>query len=257
MKPILFHIGSSSIYSYYVFITLGIFIGLFFFYRYSKKADIAPLAFLDISLIAIIFAYIGARLFHVMFVMPEYYIVHPVEVLYFWKGGFVIYGAMLVPLPFIYIYTKKKSVSITKVMDALAPSFAIGTAIGRMACLMQGCCYGKPTELFWGIIFPQGANAGLTPAGISLHPTQIYLMLQGFVIFLVLNYRYNKKKFDGEITLWFFILYPITRIVIEYFRNDFRGDLFEPYLSTSQFLSLIIAVIATVILSKKYAKRSN
>jgi phosphatidylglycerol---prolipoprotein diacylglyceryl transferase len=257
MRPILFHIGYSSIYSYYVFITLGIFLGLFFFDRYSKKVGLDKLAFIDISLISLVTAYIGARLFHVLFVMPDYYLKNPIKVLYFWEGGLVIYGAILFPPLFVYLYAKKKKLNFYKIIDALVPSFSIGTALGRAACLLQGCCYGRPTSQLFGIVFPEGANAGMTPANIPLHPTQIYLILQGLVIFLILNNRFNHKKFDGEITLWFFIFYPITRIVIEYYRSDFRGNLFEPYLSTSQFISLIVAVAATYILSKKYAKRNN
>lgn len=257
MRPILFHIGYSSIYSYYVFITLGIFLGLFFFNHYCKKAGLDKLAFIDISLISISTAYIGARLFHVLFVIPEYYLNDPIKVFYFWEGGFVIYGAILIPPLFVYFYAKRKKLKLSKITDALAPAFSIGTALGRAACLMQGCCYGKPTSSFLGISFPEGANAGMTPINTPLHPAQIYLMLQGLIIFLILNYRFSRKKFDGEITLWFFILYPVTRIIIEYYRSDFRGNLFEPYLSTSQFISLIVAVVATVILSKKYVKHNN
>jgi phosphatidylglycerol---prolipoprotein diacylglyceryl transferase len=257
MRPILFHIGYTSIYSYYVFITLGIFLGLFFFYKYSKKSDLSPVSFVDISLISLITAYIGARLFHILFVMPKYYLEKPIEMFYFWNGGFVIYGAILIPPIFVYLYAKKKNLNFPKITDALAPAFSIGTALGRLACFMQGCCYGKPTDLPWGISFPEGANAGMTPTNIPLHPTQLYLALQGLVIFLILNYIFSRKKFDGELTLWFFILYPVTRIIIEYYRSDFRGDLFEPYLSTSQFISLIAALVALGFLIKKYVKHNN
>jgi len=257
MRPILFHIGYSSIYSYYLFITLGIFLGLFFFNYYSKKVGLEKLAFIDISLISITTAYIGARLFHVIFVMPKYYFEHPVRIFYFWEGGLVIYGAILIAPIGIYLYAKKKELKFAKITDALAPSFSIGYALGRVACLMQGCCYGCPTQQWFGISFPEGANAGMTPVNTPLQPTQIYLMLQGLIIFLILNYRFKHKKFDGEITLWFFILYSATRIIIEYYRGDFRGNLFEPYLSTSQFISLIVLVVATYILTKKYAKHNN
>jgi len=257
MRTILFHIGSTSIYSYHMFIMLGIFLGLVFFHRYSKRSGISEVAFTDISLISIISAYVGARLFQILFVMPEFYFSHPVEMLYFWKGGFVVYGAILLPPVFIYIYAKKKKLSFTKITDALMPSFAIGYALGRVACLMQGCCYGKPTDLPWGIIFPEGANAGMTPSGIPLHPTQVYLVLQGLVIFFILDFWFRRKKFDDEITLWFFILYPFTRVIIEYFRDDFRGNLFEPYLSTSQAISLVVVVVSVYVLIRKYVKHNN
>jgi phosphatidylglycerol:prolipoprotein diacylglycerol transferase len=257
MKPILCHIGLWPIYSYHVFITLGICLGLFFFYRYSKRSGIGQVAFVDISLISIISAYIGARLFQILFVMPGFYFGHPMEMLYFWKGGFVIYGAILIPPIFVFMYAKKKRIAFSKITDALAPSFSIGYALGRVACLMQGCCYGKPTTLPWGITFSEGTNAGMTPANIPLHPTQVYMMLQGLLIFLILDFQFRRKKFDGGTTLWFFILYSITRIIIEYYRSDFRGDLFEPYLSTSQFISLVVLFIAVGILIKKHVKHNR
>ncbi len=249
--------GSWSIYSYHAFIMFGICLGLFFFHRYSKRSGISKIAFADISLISIISAYLGARLFQILFVMPEFYFSHPMEMLYFWKGGFVIYGAILVPPVFVYLYAKSKGLLFSRITDAMAPSFSIGYALGRIACLMQGCCYGKITNLPWGISFPEGTNAGMTPSNIHLHPTQLYMVFQGLIIFLILDILFRRKKFDGEITLWFFILYPVTRIFIEYFRSDFRGTLFEPYLSTSQFISLIVVLIASVILITKHVKHNR
>jgi len=254
MKPILFNIGSINIYSYYFLVTLGIFLGLWVFGRYAKKYGLQPLATIDISLIAITTAYIGARLFHVFFVMPGYYLQHPLEIFAFWKGGFVIYGAILLPFVSLYIYAKRKSLNFLLITDLLSIAVAIGTFLGRFACLLQGCCFGSPTTMPWGIIFPEGANGGVTPAHIALHPTQIYLSLHGLIIFLILNWRMKGRKFDGELTLWYLILYAVGRFIIEYFRSDFRGDLFEPYLSTSQFISLLLVFFCTSLVVRKYSK---
>jgi len=254
MKPTLLELGSFILPSYYTFISLGMLLGIYLFYHYSKKAKIPPIYAIDISLIVVISAYTGARLFHVIFEMPSYYISNPLQIFAFWKGGFVIYGGILLPIIFVYLYCKKKQLNFFLIADLLAPSVAIGTALGRIACLMQGCCFGSPTSMPWGVVFPHGANGGLTPSGIPLHPTQIYMSLMNLIIFLFLHLRLKNKRFNGEIMCWYFILYAIGRSIIEIFRSDFRGDLFSPYLSTSQFISLLIFITFTYILIKNYRK---
>jgi phosphatidylglycerol---prolipoprotein diacylglyceryl transferase len=254
MKPILFSIGSFILPSYYTFISLGILLGIFFFYRYSKRSGFPLVYMLDVSMIVVITCYLGARLFHVVFEMPQYYLQHPFDIFSFWKGGYVIYGGILFPLIFIYIYARRKRLSFLNITDLLAPSAAIGTALGRMACFLQGCCYGSPTSMPWGVVFPEGTNGGLTPSGVPLHPTQIYLVLVNFLIFLFLNWKFKHKKFAGELTYWYLLLYSIGRSFVEIFRNDFRGDLFYPYVSTSQFISLVIFVVVSYLLIKNYRK---
>ena len=254
MKPILFHIGSVYVPSYYTFISLGILLGIYFFYRYSKKAGFPVVNMLDVSIIVVATCYMGARLFHVIFESPGYYLQHPWDIFSFWKGGYVIYGGILFPLIFVYIYAKRKKLSFLNITDLMAPATAIGVALGRMACLLQGCCFGCPTDLPWGIVFPEGINGGLTPAGVALHPTQIYMMAFNLTIFFILNWRFKYRKFTGELTYWYLILYAVGRSIVEIFRDDFRGDLFAPYVSTSQFISLIIFIIASYQLIKNYKK---
>ncbi|MEI6092163.1 MAG: prolipoprotein diacylglyceryl transferase [bacterium] len=256
MKPILFHFGSFYIQSYYTFITLGILLGIYSFYRYSKRSNFSVIYMLDISIIVVATCYIGARLFHVIFEQPQYYFQHPIEMFYIWRGGYVIYGGILFPLIFIYIYAKRKGLEFLKITDLMAPATAIGTSLGRMACLLQGCCFGCQTSLPWGIVFPEGANAGLTPSHVPLHPTQIYLALVNLAIFFILNWRFKYKKFTGELTYWYLWLYSVGRSFVEIFRSDFRGDLFAPYFSTSQFISLIIFVITSFLLIKNYRKKA-
>ena len=104
MKPVLFELGNFVLPSYYTFITLGMLLGIYMFYRYSKKNSIPYLAMIDISLIVIISAYVGARLFHIVFEMPSYYFKNPLEIFAIWKGGYVIYGGIIFPIIFVYIY---------------------------------------------------------------------------------------------------------------------------------------------------------
>ncbi|MBN1113929.1 MAG: prolipoprotein diacylglyceryl transferase [Oligoflexia bacterium] len=256
MHPVLFSMGHTHVASYYVFITLGICAGLYVFYLNMRRSGIDPVVMIDIGLIATFSCYIGARLFHVIFEQPGYYLQHPLAMFEFWKGGYVFYGGILLPLFLIYFYTRKKGLSYLMITDHLATPFFIGTVIGRFACLMQGCCYGKHTALPWGIVFPQNAF-GPVPKGTPLHPTQVYMMLSALIIFFIVRYIFKNRKFNGETTYWSFILYGTGRSIVEFFRADFRGDLFTPYLSTSQFISLVLVVISAVMLVKGYSLRKK
>lgn len=231
MRPVLFNIFGSQIYSYYVFITLGIFAGLYFFYKYSKRSGIPHNHIIDISIISIVTGYLGGRLFHVLFSMPGYYFSNPEQILFFWKGGYAIYGAIIVPIFFIYLYTRSKKIGLFTITDALAPAVSIGTAIGRIGCLLQGCCYGKETDILWAIRSLDGR---------LVHPTQIYLSLHGLIMFFILTWSFNKKKYEGYLTYLYFVLYSSGRFIIEMLRADERGGIYG--LSSFQIISLLILV---------------
>lgn len=243
MSPELFYIGKYAVSSYYSLITLGIFVGLFIFHLGIKKAKLNTVITIDIGLIISFSAYFGARLFHVIFEMPEFYLKNPAEIFAFWKGGYVYYGGVLFPLIFIYIYCRKKNIKMITLTDLMAPGVALGTAVGRIGCLLQGCCYGHATTMPWGITFPFD-TPDPTPKGISLHPTQLYMSVGNLLIFVFLYFLGKKTQKQGVQTYSYLIIYGIGRSVIEFFREDFRGDLFSPYLSTSQLISLIVVIYA-------------
>ncbi len=231
MRPIIFDIFGEPLSSYYFFISLGILIGTYILYRNSKKAGLNTAYMLDIAIICIISGYIGGRLFHIIFSMPSYYINNPLEIFQFWKGGYAIYGAIIFPILFIYLYARYRKIPTLSVTDALAPALSAGTFIGRIGCLLQGCCYGKISSVPWAIT---------DTFGIDRHPTQIYLSLHGLIMFLILTYIYRHKKYDGQTTYWYFLLYSSGRFIIEMFRADERGGFLG--MSSFQMISIILFV---------------
>jgi phosphatidylglycerol:prolipoprotein diacylglycerol transferase len=133
--------------------------------------------------------------------------------------------------------------------DAIAPGIALGHVVGRMGCLLAGCCYGTPTTLPWGITFSDpfaAANVG-TPLHVALHPTQLYDAAAEFVILmLLLGTERRGRKFSGR-TFWFYILlYAVSRFAIEFVRGDPRGSTFG--WSTSQAISMGLAPLAIIML---------
>jgi phosphatidylglycerol:prolipoprotein diacylglycerol transferase len=134
--------------------------------------------------------------------------------------------------------------------DVFAPGIALGHVTGRLGCLAAGCCYGKPTDLPWGITFtnPLAATNVGTPLGIPLHPTQLYEAGAALVIVtLLLATERRGRRFAGR-TFWtYMFLYSVSRYIIEMYRGDPRGTVFGIF-STSQFISVVLGPLSLVML---------
>ena len=130
-----------------------------------------------------------------------------------------------------------------------APGVALGHVIGRLGCVMAGCCWGRPTGLPWGITFTDpfaSANVG-TPLGVALHPTQLYdAGAELAILVLLLATERKGRPFPGR-TFWgYLLLYAVSRFVIELFRGDPRGMVLG--VSTSQFVSLVLGPLSLLML---------
>jgi phosphatidylglycerol:prolipoprotein diacylglycerol transferase len=123
----------------------------------------------------------------------------------------------------------------------------LGEAIGRWGCFAAGCCYGKEWHGPWAVTFTdQFAHDQVgTPLNVPLHPTQLYLSLNAFLIFLVLTWAWRRRTYDGEIFWLYILLYAISRGVLEIWRGDLvRGFVPTGILSTSQFIGLVAALMS-------------
>jgi phosphatidylglycerol:prolipoprotein diacylglycerol transferase len=163
----------------------------------------------------------------------------------------------------MYLY----KLNFWKTADAFAPAVALGQFFGRQGCFAAGCCWGKGTNLPWGVHFTDLAhqNTGVPVIGpdgtdIHLHPVQMYESLAMLAVFGLLFYLHRRKKFDGQILVMYMILYPIIRFTIEFFRDDPRGNLLGinaiTGLSTSQIISLLVATISIVFLVVRMRRSS-
>lgn len=210
-------------------------------------------------------ALIGARLLHVVLnwqvVAPR-----PLSALAFWDGGLVWLGAAIGYAIFIVIYFNKYALPI-RLLDHLAIGFALGHGIARVGCFLGGCCWGQPTDAFWGVAFvPESlafismvdtqtieATAAATP---HVHPTQLYEAFAEWTIGAVLLYRLHKAARPGTVAALYFILYPLARFTIEVYRDDPDRQFLIGSVSTSQVISLAVlpvALIAMMLLARRAA----
>ncbi len=201
---------------------------------------------LDLSLYILASAILGAK-FLLILVEWRRYAANPRDLVEVLRSGGVFYGGLIAATSVAIWYMRKNNLPAWRIADMGAPSIALGEAIGRWGCFAAGCCYGRPTDGPFGVTFtdPFAHEAVGTPLNVPLHPTQIYLSLNAFLIFAILQWAYRRKTFDGEVFWLYVLLYAVTRGVLEIWRGDIvRGFLIERYLSTSQFIGLLAALLA-------------
>lgn len=237
MHPILVEFGFIKIFTYGLLVATGFFVGIVLAARQGQKEGLDPQKILDLCFYLLIASILGGRLLYVI-VEYKYFVANPIEVLKFWKGGLVYYGGLIAAIGVAWYCMQKFELPFWKTADVLAPSIAIGQAIGRWGCFFAGCCYGVRTDAPWAITFTNPDS--LAPLNVPLHPTQIYLSLNALVIFGVLMWMRNRKRFDGQVLLTYGMLYSIGRFIIEFFRGDERGFAIPDMLSTSQFIGLFV-----------------
>lgn len=247
MHPVLLEIGFVKVFTYGFLVASGFFAAIHLAVRQGKKEGLDPEKILDLSFYILVSAILGARLLFLI-VEYKYFLANPMEALKFWKGGLVYYGGLIGAALVAVYYIRKNSMPLWKVADIAAPSLAIGQAIGRWGCYFAGCCYGLKSDVPWAITFTDLRS--LAPLNIPLHPTQVYLSLNAFFIFLVLIWVRKRKTFDGQLFWLYGILYSIGRFLIEFFRGDERGFTIEDVLSTSQFIGIFILGLSIFMLLK-------
>jgi len=214
----------------------------------ARRFNLSPVTAIDAGMISFLSGFLGARIFHILIEYPKYYFENPLKVLMFWPGGFVLYGGLVFGVIGVYSFLKSKAEFLRDWADLLAPSLLFGIGIGRMACLAAGCCYGKATNWWWGIIFTDQHAAA--PLHISLHPTQLLEAVFGLLMAGVFILIWNKpKKYSGFALPIAFLAYAGFRFFIEFLRADpERGFWFGGAASTSQIIAMGSAVICIAII---------
>ncbi|MGL4992500.1 MAG: prolipoprotein diacylglyceryl transferase [Sarcina sp.] len=252
MKSVLFNLGEIKIYSYGLMIAIGILVAVFMLNKRAKIKGYNEDNIFNMIIITVIMGILGGK---VLYIITDFKDVmkDPSIIITQFGYGFVIYGAILFGILSVFLYCKKRKWNALEVFDMTVPGVAIAQGFGRIGCLLAGCCYGAITNGSLFIVFPEGS---LAPAGVHLHPTQIYCSIFDFLlgIFLIW-YSKNREKKSGDTVAMYLIIYSIGRFIIEFFRNDPRGAV--GMFSTSQFISLFILIAGVCILNRHKFKGRN
>ena len=249
MYPILLDIGIIKLYTYGLFLALGFMAAVWFSKRNAAFYNTSEQVISDLFFAILLSAIVGARFLYVLINFDSYRH-NLLEIFKIWNGGLVFFGGFIAAVCACLILLRIKKLPIAKTADIIAPGVALGHSIGRLGCLFAGCCYGRTCDLPFAIKFTN--PAGLAPLNVYLHPTQLYMVLSNFFLFLILMWLQKRKKFHGMVFLSYIMLYSAFRSGIEFFRGDFRGDFFFEFLSLSQGIGLVVSVFALGLLIKLY-----
>jgi phosphatidylglycerol:prolipoprotein diacylglycerol transferase len=189
--------------------------------------------------------------------------------LYLWEGGLVWYGGVGGAIILLVWQIRKLGLPPLRTMDIVAPATFLGLTLGRLGCLAAGDDFGSPIKSeagkAWGVVF-SNPDALVYPDSwrtIPLHPAQLYMALNAFILFVILRAILRRKRFDGQVIAASFILYAIGRFIIEIYRGDAgRGYAIEGLsflgrtvnLSTSQFISVFVFAAGVAMLAALYKR---
>ncbi|MDQ3010988.1 MAG: prolipoprotein diacylglyceryl transferase [Acidobacteriota bacterium] len=271
MFPELFKIPyfNFTIYTYGLLVALSFIVGLWVMARLAARDGLDKQRVYDLGLWVLVASLLGSKLLMIITEWDERYRgnLGAIFTLDFLRSNGVFYGGFLGAVIASVIVMRLYKMPWWRTADAFAPGIAIGHFIGRLGCFSAGCCWGKPTLAFCGVhftdkghettgvptivdhLYPEQQSVwaeklgGLT-AAVKLHPTQLYEAAALLLIFAVLLVMFRRRQFYGQIVLAYAMLYSVARFIIEFWRDDPRGEIFE--ISTSQFIAVMLFVGALV-----------
>ncbi|MCP4649260.1 MAG: prolipoprotein diacylglyceryl transferase [PVC group bacterium] len=235
MYPILWQIGSISIYSYGVMVAIGIMVSTYLCQFHAAKRGIEDEKIVDLIFWVIIFGLIGGRLLYVLLNLNDF-VSQPLEIVKIYKGGLIFHGSFIAGIITAFAFIKKTKMPLGKSLDLIAVYAPLGHAFGRIGCFLNGCCYGHSTDVSWGVLFPGHMY--------HVHPTQIYSTVLLFGLCVFLYFRERKKLFDGQIISLYFILYGVMRFTMEFLRGDNPAVLGG--LSVFQIISIGLLIVGII-----------
>jgi phosphatidylglycerol---prolipoprotein diacylglyceryl transferase len=265
MHRILFHIGPVTVYSYGFMLALAFILGTALAQAKARTRGIDPNKILDLVFSILVSSIIGARALFVA-INWQYYKANLFDIFKVWEGGLVFYGGFLLALCVAFWFMRKNRLPAWKIADIMAPSVALGIALGRIGCFLNGCCYGSVSER-WGVCFPGSENPpvfaqqvadGLISSSavcsLPVLPAQLYSALHGLVIFAALLALEKYKWFEGFQFWMLVLLYSAGRFFIEGIRYYESAYIIAGF-TVSQVISAALFIIAAsvLIVRSKYA----
>ncbi|MGH3449448.1 MAG: prolipoprotein diacylglyceryl transferase [Haloechinothrix sp.] len=256
------------LHGYGLMLSLGFLAGCWTGARRVRRLGVKPEAAWDLGLWLFVSGLFGARLFYIL-QYPGRVFFHAesgaaktggdllLAPFSLWDGGLVVVGCIPFAVLGYFLFCRRRGLRPLVVGDAVIPSFFIGLAIGRIGCLLNGCCWGDRCELPWAISFPKDGgvtfaalmNRGFLPADATwtfgLHPTQIYSSINALILAAVTAAYFHTRPKPGSVVAMGSLLYPASRFVIEFLRGDEMGQ-FGTSLTISQWYCIGLFVVGLV-----------
>ncbi len=260
MHPVFLQIGSFELASYGLMTALGYAAAALYLLPRLKKIGLDKDTFWNLIFIAFMGALAGSKLLYIVVSWPQLGATLAeklTNIVRDFRYGFVFFGGMIVSVGALVWYIRRKGLPLLKTADFLIVGLPLGHAFGRIGCFLAGCCYGRPTDMPWGVVFSD-PHSLVAPEllGVPLHPTQLYEAAGNLILFFLLHTASQKPHRAGTILVEYVLGYSLMRFVIEFFRGDFRGE-YMAGLSPSQGIALVAAAAAFYLWSRLKKDKQN
>jgi phosphatidylglycerol:prolipoprotein diacylglycerol transferase len=251
MHPVLIKLGPVTLHSYGVLLALAVLAGIWLASRRARSAGLDADLVWNLGVYAVLSALVVAKIWLVL-ADWNFYTEHPGEIfsLSTLQAGGTFYGGFLGGVSVILWGAWHYKLPMLKLLDVCSPSLMLGAAVGRLGCFAAGCCWGRPTDVAWSVVFTdEYANQLVgTPLGSALHPTQLYDSVAAAAIFVLLLWLTNRQRFDGQVFGALAMFYGVARFTTEFFRGDpGRTLLFGGTLSLMQVVSFCLVVLGATL----------
>lgn len=234
--------GPLKVRAYGVMLLLAFTTGALYIYRFGKPGGLTPLLVVDMVFLQLVLSIVGARLLYVILDLKDY-AAHPDTVVDVWRGGLSFHGGLAGGILATVLFSRWRKVRLSVLMDLGAIALAIGYAITRIGCFLNGCCHGHATNLPWGVVFPE--NPG---PPVPVHPTQLYASAGSLLLAYVLHRLRPHMHRPGQIFALYLVLYSVLRFGCEQTRRGATANPFAllPALTQGQAACIAIAIIGLV-----------
>lgn len=217
MYPDVFRLGFLHVRSYGLMLAIAFLVGTWISLKEARRLKLDEDKLVTVILATLVSGVIGARALYVIEHIDEFRGGWE-SMLAIWQGGLTLYGGIAAGALIGLLVAKRMGMPVWSVADALTPSVALGTMFGRIGCFLNGCCYGKPTKLPWGVIYPPDSFPGLEFGHVPIHPAQLYFSLAGLVLFIVLWSIRKRVVIPGQLFWIFVATFGVVRLFLDFTR---------------------------------------
>jgi phosphatidylglycerol---prolipoprotein diacylglyceryl transferase len=260
IDPVIFAIGPFEVHWYALAYIAGFIFAGWYMKRLvaapalwgGRKPTMTPLQIDDMFLWFVVGVILGGRLGYALFYKPAYYLHNPLDIAKVWDGGMSFHGGFLGVVIACYFYGRRVGAGLDQMLDLGAASVPVGLGLGRVANFINGELYGRASDAPWAMVFPDDKLA------VPRHPSQLYeAVLEGLVLFIavrIATHLFKALAHPGRASGVFALVYGLSRIVVEFFREpDAHLGYLAGFATMGMLLSLPLVAVGVWLLLRSRA----
>ena len=253
-----FYLGPLQIRFYGIAYVVAFVVGTWLASRHLETRGVPRTVSNDIAFWTIVFGLIGARLYYVVQSGWWWYLTHPLHIFAIWEGGMAFFGAIFAALIVLIVMARRHHINLWDLLDAGVLFAAVGQPIGRLGNVMNGEILGPPSDLPWAIRYTNPAS--MAPhLGVAYQPANLYEALGTLLILGALLYLRRRGVPSGVLGLTYLVLYPVSQLILFYWRTDYETPAILWGLKQAQLTSLVmlVTIVPVFIFAWWYSRRQT